>query len=830
MSVAAGQTHSGPVSDDAELRGHVLPYEVVDGWAVHAGDMVLGKADELAAQETGKPDNAGWLRRRDISGSYTTRLWPSGMIPYVIDPGFSEETQLEILAAIEEWNTKTVITLFPRTSEANYVRFRTTTERCRSQVGMVGGEQSIWWVQAGNQCGGLSFLIHEIGHTVGLWHEHQRTDRDNYLTIREEGIPQAGMPWILTKDHPVSGPYDFASVMHYHPFAHSIDGLPVIETIPPGIKIRAISGGLSIGDVYGVAALYGRSPWWTTITTNPPGLQIEVNGRLHRTPALFFWTQAGTRTVSAPPSQIREGSRYVFGRWSDNGDREHELTIRNQGSWYQANYIVQHSVTASPHPAEGGSVTIDPPSPDGYYTLRTPLSVHVQADTANGFKFWKWGRWRMHGLAADPARILVSFPDQFGAHFTKDPLLRIDSTVGPFMLYVDGEARLGPIALHPNEHDGPARVSVPAIQSRPASVYGPSRFRFNGWTDGGPLAREVNVSEGGELVALFQVERSLDSPTSPSSAGSATADQTSQAGDGAFPGDSDFPAGPTPNREWELVPRVGDTEVASGITKIKKDGTRGVGTVFPRVRPTVPGTPRTAAPPPASYTFQVRRGEQQFRVTPLPGATEVTARFESSTPGVKADILAFARREQSWTLGSDGSAPAFEPHYRSGESLGGGSVVISAGTSPPLDPASTYEFRIVPSELSPAVEGQVHVDITTAGGLPAPRVTPRALTFVAPTTADAPAQKVTLTNPGPGILRYRFGNATPWLQAEPRDGVLQPRQSAEIAVRTYSAGIDPDTYHRELVVRFSNEAGQPIGGRAVQIAFAVVSPPDGSLH
>ncbi len=699
--------------------GLALPYEVIDGWAVHAGDIVLGTTEEMETRSVNGPGTVG-LHRRNLAANHTTWLWPHGRIPYVIDPDFAPATRELILAAIEEWNQRTVISLFPRTSERDYVRFRTTTERCRSQVGRVGGEQSIWWVSAGGDCGGWSFLVHEIGHTVGLWHEHQRTDRDRHLTIREQGIDADGVPWLMASDHPVAGPYDLASVMHYHPFAHSIDGLPVIETIPPGMLIRDPEGGLSVGDVYGVATLYGSSPWWTTITTNPPGLEIEVNGRLYETPAVFFWLQSGPRTVAAPPIQISEDTRYVFGRWSDGGDRQHEIMTGGKGAWYQASYIVQHAVTASPHPAEGGSVAIDPPSPDGYYTLRTELSIHPQPDTADGFKFWKWGRWRSHGLSASPARTLVSFPDQFGAHFTRDPLVRIESSVGPFLVNVDEETKLAPVALHPNEHAEPAIVSVPAIQTRPASIYGPSRFRFHGWDDGGPRDRRVSVGEReDELVAVFQVERYAGSTTSesttsqPSGVGSAD-DQASPAVDGYGPAYTDFPAGVLPSLDWEVVEQVAETTGGGPMASSREDPDMGPGTGHPRTRSGNPDPPRKTAPAARSYTFE--------------------------------------------------------------------------------------------------------------------QVIPRALTFVAPSTADAPPQRVTVMNPGQRILRFRFANSVPWLRTEPQEGVLRPNARTEIDIQTYSAGVAPDTYHHELVVHFMDENGEPIAERAVQVAFAVIPSSDGPLR
>ena len=819
-------------ADTSELGRPALPYEVVDGWAVHAGDMVLGTAEEAvkaAGRRSAKLANSEWPGRRNISASYATTLWPQGMVPYVIDTDFSAETREDILVAIEAWNTKTIISLFPRTSEADYVRFSTTTERCRSHVGMVGGEQSIWWVRAGDDCGGVSFLIHEIGHTVGLWHEHQRTDRDTYLTVREEAIFQTGMQWIVANDHPAEGPYDFASVMHYHPIAHSRDGLPVLETIPPGIEIRTADGGLSAGDIHGVASLYGRRPWPTTITTNPPGLEIVINGQQVTTPATRYWTHGSIKTLAAPTPQTRDGSRYLFGRWNDEGDREHNVTVGDGGTWLEANFIVQHSISASPYPASAGTVTIDPPSPDGYYTLRTGLNIRPTPTAGSEYKFWRWGLWRTHGLSSNPASILADKPDQFAAHFTTDALFRIDSTVGPFLLYIDDNHSVGPVALHPTDYVEPVRVTVPAVQVRPISSYRPSRYRFEGWMDGGPLARDVDVSEGGELVARFRTEYYLDSAVTEPSSGSVTVDPPAPAGDGYYPGGSSVRLAAVPNQGWDFVHWLGDSKSGDRMATVEMDRARSVEAVFKHARGKAPNMARAVAPPPTDYSIVVPGGEQRFRVVPPPGATEIAIRFKPSMPGADVKLLAFARQEPaSRAFVPDGSTPVFDPDFRSADSEAGETLVISANSTPALDPAQTYYFSVVPTKSSPRIAGTVQVEIAA---LPlAGRVRPRALTFVAPTTADAPPQSLTLANPESGIMRYRFDERTPWLRAEPREGVLQPHESAEIAIQTHSAGIAPDTYHRELTVHLTDEAGQPIGNRVVQVAFAVVPPPDSSLR
>ena len=57
--------------------------------------------------------------------------------------------------------------------------------------------------------------MHEIGHALGFWHEHQRSDRDEHIRIHDENIGYAlGQFWRRnTMNEGI--PYDLGSVMHY---------------------------------------------------------------------------------------------------------------------------------------------------------------------------------------------------------------------------------------------------------------------------------------------------------------------------------------------------------------------------------------------------------------------------------------------------------------------------------------------------------------------------------------------------------------------------------------------------------------------------------------
>ena len=65
--------------------------------------------------------------RRDFAVPDAQRLWPDGIVPYLIDPDLYNDSYGEldewINQAIERWNARTVISLVPRTTQQDYVRF-----------------------------------------------------------------------------------------------------------------------------------------------------------------------------------------------------------------------------------------------------------------------------------------------------------------------------------------------------------------------------------------------------------------------------------------------------------------------------------------------------------------------------------------------------------------------------------------------------------------------------------------------------------------------------------------------------------------------------------
>ena len=198
-----------------------------------------------------KHDHAAILQK--LGGGH----WNKGIIPYMFHPELPEETQKYILSAIAIWENNTQIHFqkieFPSANTPDYVVFIPDEgKRCASYVGKQGGGQT---VRLASRCNTMN-IVHELGHTIGLWHEQSRLDRDAYVKIVWENIYE--QHWYNFNQHITDGKdygdYDYQSIMHYSAFAFSKNNQKTILPLQNDIEIGQRQF-LSTKDIAAVNAL-----------------------------------------------------------------------------------------------------------------------------------------------------------------------------------------------------------------------------------------------------------------------------------------------------------------------------------------------------------------------------------------------------------------------------------------------------------------------------------------------------------------------------------------------------------------------------------------------
>lgn len=265
-SVCHAQSNAWDVAILDQILANVPPGQTL----AQVGDMFV-KVSNLKAWRS---QLAGGVQIESAFDG-TIPMWTGGNVYYTFSNNVSAAHQKAFLDGMNEWATFANLHLFPRATQSNYVTIvdgGTLQEGGDSAVGMIGGQQ---YIHIGNTSWNRPTVCHEFGHTLGLIHEHQRSDRDSFVMILTNNIIPGLEPDFTKLTTSLNeGAYGFLSVMHYGRNALSISNtLDTVEPLPAYMQYLNIMGQqfdpvLSALDRSGMAARYGSGPSITNIVTN----------------------------------------------------------------------------------------------------------------------------------------------------------------------------------------------------------------------------------------------------------------------------------------------------------------------------------------------------------------------------------------------------------------------------------------------------------------------------------------------------------------------------------------------------------------------------------
>ena len=171
-------------SEPVEVR-----YEIVSGYAIYQGDINLGKVDEQGKLIKPEGLETQGLGLADPYGQKDHR-WPDGLVTYRITGDWGAQTEMmkqRIKDAMRHWEDNTSIRFKEAFSSGQHaVDFVNMPGQCTAPVGYKYFSDDSP-VSLGTECR-VNEIIHELGHVVGYWHEHQRSDQEDYVVVYEDNV------------------------------------------------------------------------------------------------------------------------------------------------------------------------------------------------------------------------------------------------------------------------------------------------------------------------------------------------------------------------------------------------------------------------------------------------------------------------------------------------------------------------------------------------------------------------------------------------------------------------------------------------------------------
>uniref|UniRef100_A0A0N5C2U5 Metalloendopeptidase n=1 Tax=Strongyloides papillosus TaxID=174720 RepID=A0A0N5C2U5_STREA len=172
-------------------------------------------------------DLESYREKRKVKGK-KSHIWTSA-IPFFVDSRLNHSL---IIRALREIQSETCVRFYEvkKISKMSGIQYY-PGDVCASHLGKLLAKkfQKIFIAKTCETIGGIQ---HETLHALGVDHEHNRIDRDHYVSILYENIDKSSAEDFrissLVDSNTFGLPYDYGSIMHYTMYASSKNGKPTI--------------------------------------------------------------------------------------------------------------------------------------------------------------------------------------------------------------------------------------------------------------------------------------------------------------------------------------------------------------------------------------------------------------------------------------------------------------------------------------------------------------------------------------------------------------------------------------------------------------------------
>ncbi|HEV2447548.1 MAG TPA: hypothetical protein VGS58_16570, partial [Candidatus Sulfopaludibacter sp.] len=209
---------------------------------------------------------------------------------------------------------------------------------------------------------------------TSAWHASFNT----WWALQATAVPGADGA-ILLNPQPTGGFYPDQTVV-------SVSAAPLV-----GFAFAGFSGDLSgtaspqnlkMDRARSISAAFVQAPVQVTIASSVPHLNVVIDGGAYTTPAVFVWGRYTSHTVVFQPVIAgATGVKYRFQSWNDtSAPPARVISVGASAATFTASFTTQYYLTASPSPADGGTVT-----GGGWHDAGTIAALSASA--AQGFRF-----------------------------------------------------------------------------------------------------------------------------------------------------------------------------------------------------------------------------------------------------------------------------------------------------------------------------------------------------------------------------------------------------------------------------------------------------------